>query len=84
MSKVDLHIHSTVSDGRLSPAEVIRKSAEAGLTVIALADHDTVDGIVPALEVAKDILRLEVFSSQSLGNFATRITNLIRGNLGFS
>ncbi len=53
MSKVDLHIHSTASDGRLSPAEVVRKSAEAGLTVIALTDHDTVDGIVPALEAAQ-------------------------------
>ena len=50
VSKVDLHIHSTASDGRLSPTEVIHKSAESGLTVIALADHDTVDGIAPALE----------------------------------
>ncbi len=60
MSKVDLHTHSTASDGRLSPAEVIRKSAEAGLTVIALADHDTVDGIVPALEAAKTFPWLKV------------------------
>jgi len=60
MSKVDLHIHSTVSDGRLSPAEVIRKSAEAGLTVIALADHDTVDGIILALEAAKTFPWLKV------------------------
>ncbi len=60
MSKVDLHLHSTVSDGRLSPAEVIRKSAEAGLIVIGLADHDTVDGIVPALEAAKAFPQLRV------------------------
>ncbi len=60
MSKVDLHIHSTASDGRLSPAEVVCKSAKAGLTVIALADHDTVDGIVPALEAAKAFPRLKV------------------------
>jgi len=60
VSKVDLHIHSTTSDGRLSPAEVVRKSAEAGLTVIALADHDTVDGIVPALEAAKTFPWLKV------------------------
>lgn len=63
VSKVDLHIHSTVSDGRLSPAEVVRKSAEAGLTVIALADHDTVAGIVPALEAAKAFPRLKVIPS---------------------
>ncbi len=60
MSKIDLHIHSTASDGRLSPAEVVRKSAGAGLTVIALADHDTVDGVVPALEAAKTFPRLKV------------------------
>ena len=37
MSKVDLHLHSTASDGRFSPADVVGKAAELGLTVIALA-----------------------------------------------
>ncbi|MBI2980166.1 MAG: PHP domain-containing protein [Chloroflexi bacterium] len=60
MSSVDLHIHSTASDGKLSPAEVVRKSAEAGLTVIAITDHDTVNGITPALEAAKAFPRLKV------------------------
>ncbi len=60
MSKVDLHIHSSVSDGRFSPAEVVRKAAEAGLTAIALADHDNVDGIAPALEAAKNFPWLKV------------------------
>jgi predicted metal-dependent phosphoesterase TrpH len=53
MYKVDLHIHSTASDGPLSPEDVVYKSVESGLTVIALADHDTIDGIVPALVAAK-------------------------------
>ena len=60
MSGVDLHIHSTASDGRLSPEEVVRKAAERGLTIIALADHDTVDGIAPALATARDFPRLRV------------------------
>ena len=60
MSKIDLHIHSTASDGRFSPAEIVRKSASEGLTVIALADHDTVDGIMPALEAAEVFPRLKV------------------------
>ncbi len=60
MSKVDLHIHSTASDGRLSPEDVVRKSAESGLTVIALADHDTIDGIAPALVAAKAFPWLKV------------------------
>ncbi|MFC2051199.1 PHP domain-containing protein [Chloroflexota bacterium] len=60
MSKVDLHLHSTASDGRLSPAEVVRKSAEMGLTVIAITDHDTINGIVPALKAAKTFPKLKV------------------------
>ena len=60
MSKIDLHIHSTASDGKLSPADVVRKSAERGLTVIALADHDTVDGIAPALAAAKAFPQLRI------------------------
>ena len=60
MSKVDLHIHSTASDGRFSPADIVYKAVERGLTIIALADHDTVDGIVPALEAAKAFPQLKV------------------------
>ncbi len=60
MSKVDLHIHSTASDGRLTPAEIVNKSAEIGLTTIAIADHDSSDGIVPALITAKAYPQLKV------------------------
>jgi len=60
VSKVDLHVHSTASDGQLSPADIVRKAAELGLTIIALADHDTVDGIVPALVAAQALPRLRV------------------------
>ena len=63
MSKVDIHIHSTASDGRLTPEEVVRKSAELGLTVIALCDHDTVDGIAPALTAARAFPWLKVIPS---------------------
>ena len=54
MSRVDLHIHSNASDGRYSPAEIVRTAATAGLKVIALTDHDTIDGLVPAIEAAKE------------------------------
>jgi predicted metal-dependent phosphoesterase TrpH len=60
MSKVDLHIHSTASDGRLSPAEVVHKAAELGLTIIALTDHDTVDGVAPALAAAEAYPQLKI------------------------
>jgi len=52
VARVDLHIHSTASDGRLSPADVVYKSVELGVTIIAIADHDSVDGVAPALTAA--------------------------------
>jgi len=60
VSKVDLHIHTTISDGRFSPAEIVGKAAELGLAIIALTDHDTVDGISPALEAAKKFPQLRI------------------------
>jgi predicted metal-dependent phosphoesterase TrpH len=42
--RVDLHTHSTASDGTDSPAELVRAAAESGLDVVALTDHDTVAG----------------------------------------
>ena len=60
MSEVDLHIHSSVSDGRYSPAEIVRKAAEAGLKVIAITDHDSVGGVALALEAAGDFPQLKV------------------------
>lgn len=56
--KVDLHIHSTASDGGLPPSEVVEAAVAGGLDVMALADHDTVDGVGPALHAAGDRLRL--------------------------
>ncbi|MCL0092011.1 PHP domain-containing protein [Dehalococcoidales bacterium] len=60
MTKVDLHIHSTASDGSLSPADIVHKSVEQGLSIIAIADHDSVAGIVPALVAAKAFPQLRV------------------------
>jgi hypothetical protein len=60
MGRVDLHIHSTASDGRLTPADIVREAAERGLTFIALADHDTVDGIAPAQAAAQAFPGLKV------------------------
>ncbi|SCF44196.1 hypothetical protein GA0074696_5951 [Micromonospora purpureochromogenes] len=41
---IDLHTHSTASDGTLSPAELVRAAADAGLDVVAITDHDTTAG----------------------------------------
>ncbi len=46
---IDLHLHSTASDGSFRPGELTRLAADAGLTAIALTDHDTVSGVPEAL-----------------------------------
>lgn len=60
MSGIDLHIHTSVSDGRFSSAEIVSRSAAAGLEVIAITDHDTVNGIAPALQAARAFPSLRV------------------------
>jgi predicted metal-dependent phosphoesterase TrpH len=48
--RIDLHAHSTASDGTDSPAELMAVAAHAGLDVVAITDHDTTDGWTAALE----------------------------------
>lgn len=50
--RIDLHTHSTVSDGTQAPADVMRAAAQARLDVVALTDHDSVDGWDEARDTA--------------------------------
>ena len=59
MKLIDLHVHSTASDGSYPPAEVVRQAKAGGLTAMALTDHDTVDGLPEAVAVG-ETLGLEV------------------------
>ena len=52
-SLVDLHTHSTASDGARAPAEVVRAAREIGLTALALTDHDTIAGLPEATEAGR-------------------------------
>jgi len=56
---LDLHLHSTASDGQLSPADVVSLAARHGLRTIALTDHDSTDGINDA-QTAGNLLGIEV------------------------
>ncbi len=47
-AKIDLHCHSTISDGLLSPADLVSHAAASGLKVLALTDHDDVSGLAAA------------------------------------
>jgi predicted metal-dependent phosphoesterase TrpH len=71
---VDLHIHSTASDGTLTPEEIVREAKRIGLSGIAVADHDVLDGsqqavahgeslgvcVAPAVEISTDYEDVEV------------------------
>ncbi len=52
---IDLHTHSLMSDGSMTPAEVVREAKRAGLAAIALSDHDTVDGVKEAIAEGEKI-----------------------------
>ncbi|MFU2132644.1 PHP domain-containing protein [Gallibacterium anatis] len=52
-TKIDLHSHSNASDGVLSPTALISRAKEQGVEVLALTDHDTVDGIAEAKTAAQ-------------------------------
>lgn len=56
---VDLHCHSTASDGALAPSEVVARAAQMGVTTLALTDHDTFAGVAEA-RVAADRLGIRV------------------------
>jgi hypothetical protein len=60
MGKADLHIHSTASDGRLTPADIVLEAAGRGLSFIALADHDSIDGIASAQATARAFPGLKI------------------------
>ena len=48
MKYIDLHVHSTVSDGTLTPSELVDHAVEMGLSAFALTDHDTIRGVAEA------------------------------------
>ena len=52
--RLDLHVHTTASDGSLSPAQVVGLAADGGLDVLAITDHDTVAGIPAATDAAAE------------------------------
>lgn len=60
MSGVDLHTHTTASDGTYPPAELVQEAARRGIRVLAVTDHDTVDAVGPALLAARAHPPLEV------------------------
>ena len=65
---VDLHTHSTASDGTLPPDQVVESAKRCGLAAIALTDHDTING-VPAARAAGESLGVRVIAGTELSAF---------------
>ena len=59
-AKVDLHLHTLASEGRLTPAELIRLVAKQGLETISVTDHDSTEGLAEAYEAAKEFPYLRI------------------------
>jgi predicted metal-dependent phosphoesterase TrpH len=55
MGTIDLHVHTTASDGTMSPTDVVHLAKEKNLKAIAITDHDTIDGIEEAQEVGNHL-----------------------------
>ena len=62
---IDLHTHSLRSDGALSPADLIRRAADRGVSVLSLSDHDTLAGVAEAV-AAGDALGVRVIPASEL------------------
>jgi 3',5'-nucleoside bisphosphate phosphatase len=57
---VDLHLHTTVSDGRLTPTELVQLAASKGLEIISVSDHDTTDGLAEAYQAVRAFPNLRI------------------------
>ena len=51
--KADLHVHTTASDGTLTPSQLVRRAADNGVDVLAIADHDSVEGLAEGAQAAR-------------------------------
>ena len=65
MSRIDLHTHTTFSDGSFTPTELIALANQKNIDILAITDHDTTDGLSEAMEATKD-LSLELITGVEL------------------
>lgn len=69
MNLIDLHVHSTVSDGTFTPREVAFYAKAKGLSAIALTDHDSMDGLEDCMAAAKLVDLLVIPGIELTGNY---------------
>jgi len=71
MSRIDLHLHTTHSDGSLPPSEVLKLASKAGVTALAITDHDITSGIPEAIATGQE-LGIEVIPGVEISSFDGR------------
>jgi len=80
-SRVDLHTHSSRSDGVLEPTALVEAAAAAGVRCLALADHDTLAGVRELCAPGEQPLALELLPAVEINSVATGIGRLWEGEL---
>ncbi|MCL2140813.1 MAG: PHP domain-containing protein [Dehalococcoidia bacterium] len=68
--KIDLHVHTNASDGKHSPSRLVELAAQRGLSILAITDHDTVDGSIQALEAVRNYPNLKVIPGVEISSHA--------------
>ena len=76
MDRIDLHTHSTCSDGSMAPAELVRHAKVSGLCAMALSDHDTVSGVDEAMATGREI-GVEVIPAIELSAVSATETHIL-------
>jgi len=66
--QIDLHVHTTASDGVYTPTQIVKKAKELGLVAIGICDHDTIDAVKEALNAGKKF-GIEVVPGVEITNY---------------
>lgn len=69
MGQVDLHIHTNASDGKFSSSEIVRKAHDIGLKYIAITDHDSIEGVLPAQAAAAQLNDMSVIGGVEINTY---------------
>ncbi|MCL2707335.1 MAG: PHP domain-containing protein [Dehalococcoidia bacterium] len=68
--KIDLHAHTNASDGKYSPAQLVRLAASNALTLLSITDHDTVGGVLAAQTAAQEYPSLKIIPGVEISSHA--------------
>ena len=73
LKKIDLHIHTTMSDGALTPKEVIDKAYKNGVSIIAIADHDTTEAYTDELFAYANSKNIKLISAVEISTKGSKV-----------